>query len=234
MSARAMKWAADCVLPPRPKLVLTWLAYHHNDTTGQCNPSISLLMAETSLSRSALYRALAQLVEQGVIFRSTGVFGRTLRPRFNYELHFDMQVREFSPSQTRHGSAGLAALKQSRVQTAPVPATGTGVFPPSGTDQAQERQGRTGEDQEEGERLLWLKGSGEDLEVIIGATLAEMLRDDEFLGERLLEVLEAACAADPRLLDDEGVAVDALLRQEVLPGRHAIAIIEHFAYSVSK
>lgn len=68
MSYSALGWAAGqrCKTSAE-KLVLVQLAYHANQETGRCNPSVSLLAAEASLSDSTVKRALRGLVEQGLV-----------------------------------------------------------------------------------------------------------------------------------------------------------------------
>ena len=68
MSYSALGWAAGqrCKTSAE-KLVLVQLAYHANQETGRCNPSVSLLAAESSLSDSTVKRALRGLAEQGLI-----------------------------------------------------------------------------------------------------------------------------------------------------------------------
>jgi len=73
MSYHAMAWAGQ----QRPqtamqKLVLFQLAWHVNQTTGVCNPSLDTLAEETSLCRTAVKSAISGLVKQGFIMKFSG------------------------------------------------------------------------------------------------------------------------------------------------------------------
>lgn len=60
-------------LPPAAKSVLTWLAYHNNDKTNVCSPSMALLAKETCLSPRATAYALKALEDGGHIRRKKRV-----------------------------------------------------------------------------------------------------------------------------------------------------------------
>lgn len=71
MSWRAVRWAMEASQPVRlssvQRLVLLTLAYHHNDKTSVCTPSVDTLGAETGLSRRAVQLAAQALVATGLI-----------------------------------------------------------------------------------------------------------------------------------------------------------------------
>lgn len=71
MSWRAVKWAFEAAQGARlstvQRIVLHALAFHHNDKTEACTPSIDTLMAETGLSRRAVQIAAQQLVSTGLV-----------------------------------------------------------------------------------------------------------------------------------------------------------------------
>ena len=56
----------------RARLVLYALACHAPDETLKCFPSIAALEEETALSRSGVFRALAELEEAGLVVRKSG------------------------------------------------------------------------------------------------------------------------------------------------------------------
>lgn len=56
----------------RARLVLYALACHTPDETLECFPSIAALEEETALSRSGVFRALAELEETGLVVRRSG------------------------------------------------------------------------------------------------------------------------------------------------------------------
>jgi DNA-binding transcriptional ArsR family regulator len=64
MTAMAMKQAG---LKPATKIVLYWLADHHNETTGACFPSIGRLAQLSELSRRAVHGHLEELERLGLI-----------------------------------------------------------------------------------------------------------------------------------------------------------------------
>ena len=61
MSIAALNWAIAQRLHATQKLVLLTLGHRHHQITGQCNPSLSTLIADTGLSRSAIKTALRHL-----------------------------------------------------------------------------------------------------------------------------------------------------------------------------
>lgn len=66
MTSLAMKQRG---LKPASKIVLYWLADHHNGETGACFPSLKTLEAECEMNRSAIVRHLNSLEEAGLIER---------------------------------------------------------------------------------------------------------------------------------------------------------------------
>lgn len=66
MTALAMKQRG---LKPSAKIVLYWLADHHNEETGLCFPSLKTLATECEMNKSTLIRHLDALEELGLILR---------------------------------------------------------------------------------------------------------------------------------------------------------------------
>jgi len=66
MTALAMKQRG---LKPAAKIVLYWLADHHNETTGACFPSLKTLANECEMGKSTLIRHLDDLEKAGLIER---------------------------------------------------------------------------------------------------------------------------------------------------------------------
>ena len=64
MTALAMKQRG---LKPAAKIVLYWLADHHNGETGQCNPSINRLAKCCEMSRRSVENHLQDLASMGLI-----------------------------------------------------------------------------------------------------------------------------------------------------------------------
>ena len=68
MTALAMKQKG---LKPATKIVLYWLADHHNGETGLCCPSVNTLADECEMDRSSIIRHLNTLEQLGLIQRTT-------------------------------------------------------------------------------------------------------------------------------------------------------------------
>lgn len=71
MSIRAIKWAVTAAqtvdITPLQRCVLFMLAYHHNDKTGQCNPSMLTLGNECGVSDRAARMAVRGLEHVGLV-----------------------------------------------------------------------------------------------------------------------------------------------------------------------
>lgn|GEM_PF-556830 len=67
MTALAMKQPG---LKPATKIVLYWLAEHHNGETGACFPSLKTLERKCEMNRSTVVRHLEALEKQGLIQRN--------------------------------------------------------------------------------------------------------------------------------------------------------------------
>ena len=66
MTALAMKQKG---LKPAAKIVLYWLADHHNSETGKCFPSLKTLAIECEMDVATVKRHLKHLEDIGVIHR---------------------------------------------------------------------------------------------------------------------------------------------------------------------
>ena len=58
------------------KYILWMLAYHHNDESGQCNPSLNFLATETNLHRTSIIRIIESLEEKQFLFVERNRDGR--------------------------------------------------------------------------------------------------------------------------------------------------------------
>lgn len=67
------------ILPATAKAVLLALAYHNDDKTGRCDPSVARLCQITCLCKRAVVRAIQILEEEGVI---TTVHALGIRSRY--------------------------------------------------------------------------------------------------------------------------------------------------------
>ena len=102
MTALAMK---QPYLRPATKIVLYWLADHHNGETGDCYPSLSRLAKCCEMDKSAVHRHIGTLTTKGLIsvkrrWRDDGGFTSNF-----YVLHLEdpMLQNEDTPiSKTQH------------------------------------------------------------------------------------------------------------------------------------
>jgi hypothetical protein len=67
MSAKATFWAWQQRVKSSHKLVLLALANCHNESTNQCNPSISFIADSTGMNRKTVMNSLAELEKNGLI-----------------------------------------------------------------------------------------------------------------------------------------------------------------------
>ena len=76
MSIRATKWAHGVLsivdLPPTDRLTLVCLAYHHNDKTGECFPSMATLGDECGVTSRRIQQAVDRLVDWSLIKKQRG------------------------------------------------------------------------------------------------------------------------------------------------------------------
>lgn len=80
MSFKSVEWVMHMTPTkgrPGDKFVLVTLAWHKNEQTGKCCPSIPLLMSETGMSRDFIRDALKRLTAAGLIKVSRTPGGRT-------------------------------------------------------------------------------------------------------------------------------------------------------------
>ena len=100
MSVRALMWAtAQTAGDDKAKSCLLWLAWHHNDETGLCCPSISTLMREMEVASPTTVRgAINRLCDRGLL-----TFEREMDPkgfihRTVYSLPLPQQMTDPRPS----------------------------------------------------------------------------------------------------------------------------------------
>ena len=100
MSVRALMWAtAQVAGDDKAKSCLLWLAWHHNEETGLCCPSIATLMREMEVASPATVRgAIKRLCDRGFVsfareFSATGAISRTV-----YSLPLPQRMTDPPPS----------------------------------------------------------------------------------------------------------------------------------------
>jgi len=111
MTALAMSQAG---LKPATKIVLYWLADHHNGETGQCNPSISRLSKCCEMSRRSVENHLAELVRLGLVVRKSmrrDKGGKTSNAYVLNLLQSDAQNLRMGYAKSAHGDAQNLRMK---------------------------------------------------------------------------------------------------------------------------
>ena len=111
MTALAMRQTG---IKPASKIVLYWLADHHNGETGQCNPSISRLAKCCEMSRRSVENNLQSLQEAGLIkiinrFREQG--GKTSNIYTLCMVGSDTQNLRMGSAKSAHGDTQNLRMK---------------------------------------------------------------------------------------------------------------------------
>lgn len=92
MTALAMKQVG---LKPAAKIVLYWLADHHNGETGACFPSLATLSKKCEMDKATVVRHLNKLEKDGVIVRHERRRENGSRTSTGYELRLKQPVAEY-------------------------------------------------------------------------------------------------------------------------------------------
>lgn len=107
MSWRAIRWAMEAAQGKRltsvQRLVLLTLAYHHNEKTGQCTPSVDTIAAAADLSDRSVERATKALAQAGMI---------TVSPRTRHGIRTSNQYDLFADAKGRTSVAPKGRQKQ--------------------------------------------------------------------------------------------------------------------------
>ena len=82
-------------LKPAAKIVLYWLADHHNGETGACFPSLATLAKECEMDKATVVRHLNKLEKDGLIVRHERRRGNGSRTSTGYELRLKQPVAEY-------------------------------------------------------------------------------------------------------------------------------------------
>lgn len=95
MTALAMKQTG---LKPAAKIVLYWLADHHNSETGKCFPSLNTLADECEMTRPTVVRHLQDLEALGLIEKSQRTRENGSQTSSSYILTFnEIGCKDFKP-----------------------------------------------------------------------------------------------------------------------------------------
>jgi hypothetical protein len=124
MSIEALNWAFRLPIAGPAKAVLIALADHLNDATGQCNPTFPRLALWSGHGRTAVWEAIAQLEEMGLISVQ-----RTLGKRSSYIVNigntppdrFARRTGDPSATRTGHEPDPFATRTTTRPPREPVP-----------------------------------------------------------------------------------------------------------------
>ena len=105
MTALAMRQVG---LKPAEKIVLYWIADHHNETTGDCFPSIARLAQLSDMSRRSVENQIAKLEALGLVrrqerHRETG--GKTSNGYILRLSETDAQNLRMGSAKSAHGDA---------------------------------------------------------------------------------------------------------------------------------
>lgn len=118
MSIRAQQWAIGQDVPASkgvsagPKRhVLLLLAWHHNGKTGECRPSERLLADESGMGERTVRRALAALIEDGLVVTTRP--GRTRANRYHFP-GLDRPPRLLEEGEMASGREGEVSSEQER------------------------------------------------------------------------------------------------------------------------
>ena len=119
MSLKAINWMAKQTTgDDKMKSALFWLAFHLNDETGECFPSISTLQAEMEVKSDNTVRgALRRLREAGFIsWKRETKDGLTVKT--NYHLHMNGSMAEGTSAS--NGTSTIAVPQPLREGTSTV------------------------------------------------------------------------------------------------------------------
>lgn len=119
MSLKAINWMAKQTTgDDKMKSALFWLAFHLNDETGECFPSISMLQAEMEVKSDNTVRgALRRLREAGFIsWERETKYGLTVKT--NYHLHMNGSMAEGTSAS--NGTSTIAVPQPLREGTSTV------------------------------------------------------------------------------------------------------------------
>ena len=111
MTALAMKQVG---LKPATKIVLYWIADHHNGETGQCNPSISRLAKCCEMSRRSVEAHISTLEDKGLVSRRSMRRDQGGKTSNEYTLHIiqpDAQNLRMGSAKSAHGDAQNLRMK---------------------------------------------------------------------------------------------------------------------------
>lgn len=105
MTALAMKQKG---LKPAAKIVLYWLADHHNGETGMCFPSLKTLAKECEMDVATVKRHLVNLEQTGLIERNRRQRENGSQTSTQYSLHLAEPLAQNAPPPSAKCASPLA------------------------------------------------------------------------------------------------------------------------------
>jgi len=105
MTALAMKQKG---LKPAAKIVLYWLADHHNGETGMCFPSLKTLAKECEMDVATVKRHLVSLEQSGLIERNRRQRENGSQTSTQYSLHLAEPLAQNAPPPSAKCASPLA------------------------------------------------------------------------------------------------------------------------------
>ena len=105
MTALAMKQKG---LKPAAKIVLYWLADHHNGETGMCFPSLKTLAKECEMDVATVKRHLVNLEQSGLIERNRRQRENGSQTSTQYSLHLAEPLAQNAPPPSAKCATPLA------------------------------------------------------------------------------------------------------------------------------
>lgn len=105
MTALAMKQKG---LKPAAKIVLYWLADHHNGETGMCFPSLKTLAKECEMDVATVKRHLVSLEQSGLIERNRRQRENGSQTSTQYSLHLVEPLAQNAPPPSAKCASPLA------------------------------------------------------------------------------------------------------------------------------
>lgn len=102
MTALAMRQTG---LKPATKIVLYWLADHHNGETGLCCPGVDRLAYLSEMHRTAVMRHIKTLEECGLVSRQKRFKSAGIRTSDTYVLHLSGDTKSQNATATKSQNA---------------------------------------------------------------------------------------------------------------------------------
>lgn len=144
MSASATFWAWSQQVTSTQKLTLLALANCHNESTGQCNPSIAYLSKSTGLNRKTVMKSLGELESLGLIIAQKGN---------GFGSHYTIKSSTKSNTSTEIGTGTEIGKGGAEIGTGTSPKNGTAPVPKLGHESIKNLKDESKRETKKGSRL---------------------------------------------------------------------------------